>query len=292
MYNKQLNTSDNQDLQNLSRKGGENNSAWLTRALKALDLNTRNRTALILIGGRDQMSFRLRLAQSHFRRDMLPSYWSDCLLAEVNATTVRKAYHVPLVQPYLPFAPYRNGVVEVDLKEFANQDDWPNIALLAIPTGQKGVLGKLEYFVKSRDQFDSLSHLVRWLAFTWGTHSTGNPVHEGLGLPSACMAGVVCAAAGIDLTPGIPTKAACPETIWSAAKYWFNQVSRAVHDDKVPNPKVVGCYVTDHCYDIEEHLPQERKSKAKPKTAASNRAKKGRTRAPAVAATKPPLEKG
>ena len=34
------------------------------------------------------MAFRLRIAQSQVRRDMLPSFWSDAILVELTADSV------------------------------------------------------------------------------------------------------------------------------------------------------------------------------------------------------------
>lgn len=260
MYNTHSSETENQHLDQSSRQGTEGNAAWLQRAVQQLGVNENDWTLLILLGGKDQMAFRLRLAQSHFRRDMLPSYWSECLVAELRDGAVNTVHHAPLLQPQTPFAPFTNGVTQVPITTFDSPKDWPNVAAIAFPCSQQSVLGYVRKLQTSRDTFDALGHVVRWLAFTWGTNGTGNPVHESIGLPSACMAAVACAAAGLDITPGMPATAACPEAIWSAAKYWYKHVSATAAEADTAK----GLYVIDHTYDIDDHTAPPTTAKAKP----------------------------
>jgi hypothetical protein len=62
-------------LNELARKEGEDNIAWLARNLLEDD-----GTSIVMVGGRSPISFRLRVAQSHVRNDLLPSYWSHVML--------------------------------------------------------------------------------------------------------------------------------------------------------------------------------------------------------------------
>lgn len=289
MYMKRLFDSRNKDVTGLDRQRSENNAGWLNRALKKLDLkDVKQWTLVVLVGGVDQMSFRLRLAQSHLRRDMLPSYWSECLLAEVRGGDITKArlHYVPLIQPDQTFAPSRNGVVASAVDSFSSADDWPNVALLAFPMAQKEVLAYLERFKESRDMLDALAHIVQWLAFAWGTNGTPNPVHQGIGLPSASMVGVVCAAAQLDVAPGMPVKGACPEVLWSTVNYWHEQVT--VNGQNGNCARAV--YLVGHTYAITDDSPKAKPTtKAKPRTAASNRAAKlPRKTTPTVAEATPP----
>jgi len=215
---------DNPSFCSLERKAREGNLAWGERAATLMSAaDPAKWTYIVLLGGSDTMSFRLRVAQSHLRPDMLPSFWSGTILVNLQGSSLTKAraIDVPLAQPGgTEFTPRSNGVVERPLADFNDTRRYPNIALLALPVPQQQILDQVELFKKSRSTLDALEHVLRWLAFAWGVARTPNPLHENFGLPSACMLEIVCAAAHLDLTPGLESRASCPEAIWSAARYW------------------------------------------------------------------------
>ncbi len=192
-----------------------------------------------------------------------------------------------LLQPSKSFAPSRNGVVESPISTFSSSDEWPNIAVLAFRVPQRKVVDCLAKFRENRDSLDSLAHVVCWLGFAWGANGASNPVHEGIGLPSACMVGVTCAAADLDIAPGMAVKAVCPEVIWSTANYWYDHVTGLPLDKTGGNGRrVAGCYHLGHTYDIDDGTTKSRiktPPKPKAKTAASNPARKGATKAAVVA---------
>ena len=245
-------TSDpNVGLTRQARNGRENNLRWLARALA--DLKTADDpgwTCVMLLGGADTLSFRLRVAQSHLRRDMLPSYWSNSLLLKLDGRDPARAtaLHVPLLQPDTgTLATRSNGVVERPLKAFADIRRWPNIALIALPVEQAKIAEKLDAFRESRATLDALEHVLRWLGFAWGAARAPNPLLDGIGLPSACMLETVCAAAGFDLTPGLESRASCPEAIWVAARHWYDYY--ASFGGEPPR----GRYCNPHRYPIVEY---------------------------------------
>ena len=224
----------NPEFVKLERGPRESNTAWGERAVAQMGTGGSDRwTYVVLLGGSDTMSFRLRVAQSHLRSDMLPSFWSESILVELLSDSVAgaKAIHVPLIQPEPPAFPTReNGVVVRPLTDFDSAERYPNIALIALPVPQAEVLQRVEAFRASRSTLDALEHVLRWLAFCWGAARTGNPLHENYGLPSACMLETACAGARFDLTPGLESRASCPEAIWVAARYWqgyFREFSQA-----------------------------------------------------------------
>ena len=72
--------SRNPAVMELPRKGRENNLVWLERALATGPIGELDgRSMLLLVGGNDPLSFRLRVAQSHVRHDLSPSAWSLAL---------------------------------------------------------------------------------------------------------------------------------------------------------------------------------------------------------------------
>lgn len=241
----------NPDFTPLIRKSGETNLQWSERAVRQLHAkdDKDDWTYVALLGGKDTMSFRLRVAQSHLRKDLLPSLWSQSILVELKAPSIdgAKAIHVPLAQPGgREFATRNNGVVSQPLSDFDDPDLYPNIALIAMPVAQQDILDQVQRFKTARSAFDSLEYVLRWLAFSWGAAKTPNPLHENYGLPSACMLDTVCSAARYDLTPGLESRASCPEAIYVAVRYWTTYYKELA--GKAPK----GRFFAPHRYDILE----------------------------------------
>jgi hypothetical protein len=230
-------TQPNRDFLEYEHIAGETNSQWIERAARDISgakamANERpgDWTHIALLGGSDTVSFRLRVAQSQLRRDMLPSYWSDVILIEPQGASYSAALatHVPLSQPGGAAVPSReNGVISRPLSDFDGVKMFPNIALIALPVARAEIAKRVVDFKRARSTLDALEHVLRWLAFSWGVARTANPLHENYGIPSACMLETVFAAANFDLTPGLESRASCPEAIWSAARYWHDYFERA-----------------------------------------------------------------
>jgi hypothetical protein len=267
-------TSDrNPDFTSLPRSEGEGNLAWGERAALQMQAADPERWShIVLLGGADTLSFRLRVAQAHLRRDMLPSYWSEAMLVQLKGLTLEgaQAVHVPLAQPGgLAFSPHENGIVSRPLVEFDDAARYPNIALIALPVPQERMTARVEAFRRSRSSLDALEHVLRWLAFAWGVARTGNPLHENYGLPSACMLETICAAEDFELTPGLESRASCPEAIWASAIYWHDYFGKT-GERKVP----YGRFAVEHGYPILE--PPETQPGATPPSRTS--ARKGATK--------------
>ncbi|WP_447978573.1 hypothetical protein [Candidatus Nitrospira bockiana] len=213
------------------REPREDNLRWLGRLKRHVK---RQDLQLLLVGGRDAMSFRLRIAQAHLRDDFTPSHWSHVMLlgelaADLGATPV---YEVSLDPPAgFGFAPPSNGVQKAVLRRYYSAEAYPNIALIQLPKTGKltraAVAEAFAHFQRQRAVLDVPDLILRWLAFTWGVGRTGNPLLEGHGFPSAAMLEVVFGAAGYDLTPGLESRSSCPEAIWQAAKWWHEYYRRA-----------------------------------------------------------------
>ena len=245
-------TQKNPGFVELTRSPDERNLAWGERAVVSMgaDAGPAAWTYIALLGGSDTLAFRLRVAQSHLRRDMLPSFWSEALLIRLTGARLAgaEALFVPLAQPPGPaFAPNENGVVTVPLSAFDDPERYPNIALIALPKPQERIMARLDAFRRSRSSLDALEHVLRWLAFAWGVARSGNPLHENYGLPSAGMLETVCAAEDFELTPGLESRASCPEAIWASAIHWHEYFEKT-GEGKIP----FGRYVIGHRYPIVE----------------------------------------
>ncbi|HKY91198.1 MAG TPA: hypothetical protein VJM11_09160 [Nevskiaceae bacterium] len=244
-------STSNPDLVPLERPARMGNVAWVEAALADVGRRTlpASSACVLLLGGADALAFRLRVAQSHLRADMLPSYWSECVLLERNGERLADAriIHVPLNSPHDDlFPPDSNGLVWRPFTDFDDPAQWPNIALLGLPVTQDAVIERVDAFRKARSTLDALEHVLRWLAFAWGVAKTGNPLNDNYGLPSACMLETVCAGAQLDLTPGLEARASCPEAMWIAARFWQDYFR------KFHKRAIAGRYWHAHAYPIWE----------------------------------------
>jgi hypothetical protein len=220
------------------RMKDEDNMAWLSRVMA-----TDDRSTIVLVGGKSPVSFRLRVAQSHVRHDLYPSSWSHAMLLgkkgkKLSATVV---HEISLEAPGgMGFPPPTNGVQKGKLSVYTDAELYPNIAVLHVPVDSGEVMSALERFQMQRAVLDSVDLLVRWLAFSWGVAGSGNPLLDNHGIPSAAMLDVVFGAAGFDLTPGLESRASCPEAIWQAAKWWHE------YYEKQGLASLSGAYVVGH----------------------------------------------
>jgi len=208
--------------------------------------------ALLLLGGKGPVDFRLRVAQSHARDDMAPSAWSHVAILgpRVNNPLRRVLYEVPLSGRFgLGYPPASNGVIQTPLAEYDDPALYPNIAVLDVPIPMASVKQAIARFRTQRAVMDALELSLAWLAFAWGVGSTGNPLLAGLGVPSAAFVEYVLGAAGYDLVPGFPSRSSCPEAIWQSARWW-HEVARLApsvdRDAHGPLPPIAGVYDAEH----------------------------------------------
>lgn len=211
------------------RPAGDSNVAWLGHQLGSLARE--DATYLLLVGARDHIGFRLRVAQAHLRHDLTPSHWSHAaLLGHLSADPGEiVTYEVSLDPPTgfgLPTA--SNALQTGSLGTYADPERYPNIAILRLPVPPdqwrsdttREQISVLERFKKQRSVLDVTELVLQWLAFLWGVGRTANPLLNGYGIPSAAMIEVILNAVGYDVTPGLESRASCPEAIWQAAKWW------------------------------------------------------------------------
>jgi hypothetical protein len=212
--------SPSKSLSKVARKDDEDNLQWLSRNMPTGS----EQTALVMVGGTSQVSFRLRVAQSHVRHDLLPSYWSHAMMlgkvAKNPASTA--VYEISLEAAGFGFPPPENGVQTGKLSQYRDPKLYPNIAILSAPVPQKEIMEALDRFKMQRAVLDAVDLMIRWLSYVWGVSRSGNPILEGQGIPSAAMLEIVFGAAGYDLTPGLESRSSCPEAIWQAAKWWHD----------------------------------------------------------------------
>ena len=211
------------------RTAKQRNRPWLAEALPDRDLAG----WVLLLGGTSVVDFRLRVAQSHARQDLLPSFWShaailrgragedDWDLAEVSLDPPRG----------FGFVPRRNGVQDGRLSHYDDPKRYPNIACLQFPVKEAAyrpehasfadaLATAVATFQTQRSALDVGALLVDWLGFAWGSGDKGNPLLKGVGVPGAAFVEAAFSIAGVELTPGLSSQSSCPEAIWQAAVWW------------------------------------------------------------------------
>jgi hypothetical protein len=226
-----------------ARSRNQTNLAWLQRAVKAQGKKAASAPLLVLIGGTDPVSFRLRVAQSQARHDLTPSSWSHVVLVDPADRDLASAMAWEIsLDPASGFGypPPTSGVQRADLRAYDDAGRYPNIAALHVPLELAPVREALKTFMRQRTVMDAVDLVTRWLPYVWGAGRVTNPLLDGFGLPSATMVEMVLGAAGFELTPGIASSATCPEAIWQAARWWHVYQGR---EDLTP---LSGAYTAGH----------------------------------------------
>ena len=230
------------------RQKGERNVQWLERQLSGYE-----GVAIVLVGGRDNLAFRLRVAQAHLRFSFTPSHWSHCFLL-LHGTRDGLVYEISL-QPARGFgyAGATNAMQESPLKTYDSARRWPNISMIRLDTiDPEKAAEAVKYFAKQRAVLDAVSLLIPWLAFAWGANNAGNPIHDGIGLPSAAMIEAVCNVCQYDISPTTASRSSTPEALWQATKWWYRaprtieaaSVERA--EEELPSDLPRGAFFIDH----------------------------------------------
>jgi len=229
------NAKQNKALVNVPSRPNETNSAWMARAGVS--------DGILLLGGTSLTHFRLRVAQSHLRRDMMPSFWS--LAGLLRSGTVDT---VPFESTESATVPASNGVQSRDLGAFDDPVRYPNIAVVTFGVAAKQIADGIERVRSQRSLIDLPRMIVLWLGYVWGAGQNASPLLEGVGVPSAAFVETVYALAEIELTPGLSSQATCPEAIWQTAKWWRQYYEeakpRATRGTKSKAPTPAGKYAT------------------------------------------------
>lgn len=209
-----LEIKNNTELKRFEALEDESNTAWLERAFQD---GIMREASLILLGGNSMADFRVRVAQSHLRFDLTPSYWSMvAVLTESNTL-----YSVPLdLTGDVSEIPHVNGLREFQLSEFDDAVKYPNIAVIQLTTTPEKVVKYVQAMKFQRGLIDLPALVLSWLRYVWCVGKQTNPLLDGEGLPSAVFAETLFGLAGVELTPGLATASTCPEAIWQAAKWW------------------------------------------------------------------------
>ena len=225
-----LKTKPNAAFAEAAREHDEDNVAWLARHLAGFD----QRPCVILVGGIDPVSFRLRVAQSRLRQDLTPSAFSHvALLVRPEQDLARSRVYEISLSPANGFgfpAPH-NGLTQGLLGQYRDATAFPNIAFVCLSPSDAGIshgelVERLEQaatrFRLARAHVDCVALILDWLGYVWGVGTTTNPLFDGKGIPSAVCAELIADGASSPLTPNVANRSSSPEAIWQSARWWGN----------------------------------------------------------------------
>lgn len=226
------------------RQDKEDNLTWLRRHIEALkdEDGAKGKAYVVLLGGRTGADFRLRVAQSHLRHDMTPSHWSHVALLQGSGWTAKGTTWEISLEPENGFGypPSDNGVQTGSLKQYESRYQYPNVGVLRLPLALSEMRKALKRFKQQRITLDAVELTLLWLGYVWGVGRAINPLLDGYGTPSAAMIETLASAAGYDLTPGLESRASCPEAIWQAARWWHEWYTEG------DRPPLRGFWHTEH----------------------------------------------
>jgi hypothetical protein len=232
----------NPDFPERKRESGrQSNLAWLEEFAP----KDARWVELLLVGGRQPIDFRLRVAQSQVRHDLSPSHWSHvCLVGDRASGGLAETEIVEIsLAPSrgFGFAPPTNGIQVAALGRYRDPRAWPNIALIQVPVPREAITEPFLQVFRNRAAFDAPDAILKWLGYVWGVGSVGNPLLDGVGIPSAILVETLLGAAGFEISPAIPSRSSCPEAIWQAARWWQEYYT----SDERPNARgLVGAWST------------------------------------------------
>jgi hypothetical protein len=191
------------------------NTAWLA----SLPDDIARPGAVLLLGGASMVDFRIRVAQSHLRHDLLPSFWSQAGLLASRETFLS----VPLDERLMPLrVPSTNAIHECPLAAYDDPVRYPNIAVLNFAEPATVMVVHARRLMLQRNAVDLPQLVVAWLAFVWGAGAAGNPLFQNYAVPSAAFVETAFGMGGIELTPGGASAASGPEAVWQAALWWHD----------------------------------------------------------------------
>src|SRR5262245_4211801 len=201
----------------------ERNLDWLRQIRKEHGLGEAG--DVVLLGGRSILDFRIRIAQSHARHDLTPSYWSTCGVMDSQGRLVT----VPLTGWPDPAAvPATNAIATLPMSTFDDVGEYPNIAVLRFPGTTAAILDRIEELKQQRSVADLPALVLDWLRFAWAAGEAGNPLVAGSGIPSAVMLELAFSLIDVEVTPGLASASSCPEAIWQTVRWWQDFYTQAV----------------------------------------------------------------
>ena len=223
-----------------SREQAESNAGWLERVLG----DKKTRGWICLFGGANLTDFRLRVAQSHVRNDLLPSFWSHVAIVEereIGFSRWSGKLDEVRLDPLEGFGNVaaNNGVQQSSFRRYDDPAFSPNIGIVNFHDDAELIKESKDKFRSQRNLIDVPGLMVDWLAYAWAWRTAAILSSRQSEYPVHRFVEGVFAIAGLDLTPGLSARSSCPEAIWQPAKWWHRfYSSEAGLTKRAPE----GCY--------------------------------------------------
>ena len=186
---------------------------------------------LLLLGGADRASVRLRAAQAVVRFDQCPSYFSHVAVLASWDDRLEDALGLEATwEPEDPalFASERNGVTPFRLKRYLDAKRWPNVAVASfafdddagapvpgVAPRREAIRDALREPNRDRLRYPIWDQHRVWAPYRFGP-APANPLLQGHAMPAATFATYVFNHAGVDLVPVADAPNACPEHVWAS----------------------------------------------------------------------------
>jgi hypothetical protein len=186
---------------------------------------------ILLVGGSDLASTRLRMAQSVVRFDERPSYWSHAaLVLDIDPDDVLGSTGVEVaLWPPSSTGPERNHVSFFKPREYASDRRFPNLAVISVREHERPEHGDARSLAERARESALRENPGRgvhafgpWIA-AWASQvfaPSGNPLLSDVPFPSTALIDYFHASSGVDLLPAAATPALCPEALWASARYY------------------------------------------------------------------------
>ena len=166
-----------------SREQAESNAGWLERVLG----DKKPEGWICLFGGANLTDFRLRVAQSHVRNDLLPSFWSHVAIVESAKSDSPMEWKLDEVRldPLEGFGNVaaNNGVQQSSFRRYDDPGLFPNIGIVNFHVDAELIKESKDKFRSQRNLIDVPGLMVDWLAYAWGVADRGNPLLKAVGIP-------------------------------------------------------------------------------------------------------------
>jgi hypothetical protein len=220
----------------------KDNLDFFLDALQRLDdqgVGNKGKMVIGLVGERDLIGVELRRAQSVVRFDHRPSKWSHAFLiagetpkekSELAGTKVLEVTMSP--RSGVLADPNSNGLTIGRLGNYVSPVVTANAALIAVKMTDaeaEAVFQKATHPNRDRARYNLWDALSVWQGYYWSQGHRPNPLEEGFPMFSSSYVEYAFEGIDLDVTPSASERNSAPDHLYSAAKYWNENMTDLNH---------------------------------------------------------------
>jgi hypothetical protein len=220
----------------------KDNLDFFLDALKRLDdqgVGNKGKMVIGLVGERDLIGVALRQAQRVVRFDHRPSKWSHAFLiagatpTDKNDLANTKVLEVTMSPRSGAMAdPNSNGLTVGKLGNYVSPVVTANAALIAVKMSDdeaEAVFQKATHPNRDRARYNLWAALSVWQGYYWAQGHRPNPLEEGFPMFSSSYVEYAFEGIDLDVTPSASERNSAPDHLYSAAKYWNENMTDLNH---------------------------------------------------------------